>query len=241
MLVSIFRNSSTFLEAIVLLCAYAIVLLAAIILHELGHGYVAYLNGDETAKKAGRLSLNPAKHLSLVGTIMMLLVGFGWAKPVPIDPRNFREYKKSMILTSLGGVIVNLSLAFINSVGLALLLKFAPFSFPSRNFEYYLVQFFLYLFYLGMQVNVLLMVFNLLPIYPLDGFRIIETLAEPDNKFVNFMYRYGNWVMIAFIGISFISSSTFGTSLFGMVNDLAQLIFNKIWVSILGVGIGVSV
>jgi Zn-dependent protease len=235
MLVSIFRASSTFLEAIILLAAYAIVLLAAIILHELGHGYVAYLNGDETAKMAGRLSLNPAKHLSLVGTIMMLLVGFGWAKPVPIDPRNFREYKKGMILTSLGGVTVNLCLAFINSVGLALILKFAPSSFTTRNFEYYLVEFFLYLFYLGMQVNVLLMVFNLLPIYPLDGFRIVETLADPDNRFVNFMYRYGNWVMIAFIGISFVSSSVFGTSLFGMVNDLAQLIFNKIWGAILGV------
>ena len=94
----------------------------------------------------------------------------------------------------------------------------------------------MYLFYYGMFVNVLLMTFNLLPIYPLDGFRVVETLAEPDNKYVDFMYRYGNYVLLAFIAISYFLSWFNIPDLFDMVQDLAKMVFNLIWGG-LGVGI----
>ncbi len=215
--------------SLIILVAYLIVILSAIVLHELGHGYVAYFNGDMTAKDRGRLTLNPLKHLTPLGTLLLFLVGFGFAKPVPIDPRNFRDYKKGMVMTSLAGVTVNFILAVINSICLVLLLKFGQMSFASENFAFYATEFAYALFYYGMFVNILLMVFNLLPIYPLDGFRVVETLAEPNNKYVDFMYRYGNIVLLVFIGISYLLSWFNVPDLFDMVQDLAKMVFNALW------------
>src|SRR5690554_5060224 len=94
----------------ILISALAIILAAttAIVFHEVSHGYIAMKNGDYTAKSRGRLTLNPVAHFDLVGLLMILLVGFGWAKPVPIDPRNFNNYKKGMIMVSLSGVTTNI-------------------------------------------------------------------------------------------------------------------------------------
>ncbi|MDE5654828.1 MAG: site-2 protease family protein, partial [Clostridia bacterium] len=109
--------------AILCIIAYLIAMIFAIIGHELSHGYVALWNGDKTAKFMGRLSPNPAKHFDLIGFAMMLLVGFGWAKPVPIDPRNFKNYKKGMVLTALAGVTYNLIMAIIGTLCLAIIMK----------------------------------------------------------------------------------------------------------------------
>ena len=228
-------NGISGLTMLVLL-AYLIVILVAIILHEISHGYAAYFNGDMTPKASGRLTLNPLKHLTPIGTLLLFVVGFGFAKPVPIDPRNFRDYKKGMIMTSLAGVTTNFILALLSSIGLMLVLKFAPQTYESANFAYYANAFFLYMFYYGMFINVLLMVFNLLPIYPLDGFRVVETLAEPNNKYVDFMYKYGNFVLLAFILLSYMLSYLGIKDLFDMVQDLTRWVFNGIWGG-LGVGI----
>ena len=98
------------------------VILISLILHECAHGYVAYRCGDPTAKLLGRLSLNPAKHLDPVGTLCMFLLGFGWAKPVPVNPRNFRNYRRDDFLVSIAGVTVNLTI-FIASVLLSCLIN----------------------------------------------------------------------------------------------------------------------
>ena len=116
-------------QSMLVLLAYLIVILTAIVLHELSHGYAAYVNGDMTAKSRGRLTLNPLKHLTPIGTLLLFFVGFGFAKPVPIDPRNFRDYKKGMLMTSLAGVTMNLLLATINSICLALVLKFGAWTY----------------------------------------------------------------------------------------------------------------
>ncbi len=236
MVIRFIRQNGFNLQSLVYLMAYLIVILSAIVLHELSHGYVAYLNGDMTAKERGRLTLNPLKHLTPVGTLLLFLVGFGFAKPVPIDPRNFREYKKGMIQTSLAGVTMNFILALLNSICLVLLLKFGQTSFESLNAAYYATSFGYALSYYGMFVNILLMVFNLLPIYPLDGFRVVETLAEPDNKYVDFMYKYGSMVLLAFILISYMLSWINVPDLFDMVQGVARVIFNALWGTI-GVGI----
>lgn len=223
--------------SMLVLLAYLIVILTAIVLHELSHGYVAYLNGDMTAKSQGRLTLNPLKHLTPIGTLLLFLVGFGFAKPVPIDPRNFREFKKGMLTTSLAGVTMNFILATFNSIFLALVLKFGSWTYVGNmSFANYMTLFGYALFLYGMLVNVLLMVFNLLPIYPLDGFRVVETLAEPNNKYVDFMYKNGRFVLLAFIAISYLLSWLNIPDLFDMVQDLVKMTFNAIWG---GLGVGV--
>ena len=113
-------TSGNFVSGLLMLLAIVIVGAFAIMLHEVAHGYAAYLNGDFTAKYAGRLTLNPLKHFDILGTIMMLIVGFGWAKPVPIDSRNFTNYRKGMLMTSLAGVTMNLILAVVALIGLCI-------------------------------------------------------------------------------------------------------------------------
>ncbi|MDE7215800.1 MAG: site-2 protease family protein, partial [Clostridia bacterium] len=184
--------------------AYVIAMLVAIVGHEMAHGFVAYWNGDKTAKFMGRLSLNPIKHLDPMGFGLMLIVGFGWAKPVPIDPRNFKNYKKGMVLTSLAGVTFNFIVAFISALFLAIFSKITENVILDDNALSYFLIFISFLLQLSVTFNIVLMAFNLLPIYPLDGFRVIETLAKPNNKYVNFMYKYGSVVMLAILLISLV-------------------------------------
>ena len=103
---------------VIYLVYFAVVILLSLILHECGHAYAAYRCGDPTAKMLGRLTLNPAKHLDPIGTVCMVLFGFGWAKPVPVNPRNFRNYRKDDLIVSVAGIAVNLIL-FITSLALA--------------------------------------------------------------------------------------------------------------------------
>lgn len=205
-------SSGSFVSGLLMLLAIVIVGAFAIMLHEVSHGYAAYLNGDYTAKYAGRLTLNPLKHFDILGTIMMLLVGFGWAKPVPIDSRNFRSYRKGMLMTSLAGVTMNLMLAIVALIGLCIVtaifgaadivvsmvgvLYYGAGSSAAARYAY---QFFYYLCAYGVTINMTLFLFNLIPIYPLDGFRVVETLAKPDNAYVRFNYRYGNFLLIGVI------------------------------------------
>ncbi|MDE7328744.1 MAG: site-2 protease family protein [Clostridia bacterium] len=182
--------------------AYVIAIMVAIVGHEMAHGYVAYWNGDKTAKFMGRLSLNPIKHLDPIGFAMMMLVGFGWAKPVPIDSRNFKKYKKGMVMTALAGVTFNFIVAFISALILAIFTKLTASVALSDNALSYFLIFISYLLQLSVTFNIVLMAFNLLPIYPLDGFRVVETLAKPNNKYVNFMYKHGSQVMLVILLLS---------------------------------------
>ncbi|HOF57686.1 MAG TPA: site-2 protease family protein [Syntrophorhabdaceae bacterium] len=135
-------------------------LLYSIIIHELAHGWVAFKMGDPTAKWLGRLSLNPLKHLDPIGTIMLFVFGFGWAKPVPVNFNNLRDERKGLIFVSAAGITANIILAFCSF----LLLRFfvpSPFGVMSTV-----------LFYFA-QINIMLASFNLIPIPPLDGSKIL--------------------------------------------------------------------
>ena len=171
-------------------------------MHEFAHGIVAYWNGDDTAKLAGRLNVNPVKHFDPIGFLMLAVIGFGWAKPVPIDPRRFRNYKKGMITVSLAGVVCNFLIAFVATGLFALYLfatKSAVMNMQAGTAAYYAFSFFEYLLVYIVLINLTLMAFNLIPVYPLDGFRLVETLAKPDNRYVAFNYRYGSFLLLGLI------------------------------------------
>jgi Zn-dependent protease len=165
----------------------AIPLLYSIIFHELAHGWVAYLMGDPTAKSLGRLSLNPLKHLDPIGTIMLFIFGFGWAKPVPVNFNQLRDRHKGMILVSAAGIITNMLLAFC-ALFLNRLLSISPSSM-------YVV-----LLYYFAQINIILAAFNLIPLPPLDGSKILLGIASPSIQ--NFLFRierYGFFIIIALL------------------------------------------
>lgn len=178
-------NLQTILTYIVIYSA----LLVSLILHENAHGVAALYMGDTTAKDSGRLSLNPLKHLSPLGTLSLLIFHFGWAKPVPINPYNFRKKKLGNFLVSISGIITNFLLAFIFLV---------IFNFVISEVD---VNPYLILFVKSMvQYNVLLGVFNLIPLPPLDGSKIVMTfLPDKVNYKLLSMERYTNMILIALI------------------------------------------
>ena len=158
------------------------VLIFSVVLHEVAHGWMARAQGDNTAAMLGRLTLNPIPHLDPVGSLLvpglLALTGapvLGWARPVPVNPRNFREYKKGDILVSLAGVAVNFLLAFAFGLVLVLVVWLAravPAAAPSAE---YLVGMARY----GIRINFILMLFNLIPIPPLDGSHVFYHLLPP--------------------------------------------------------------
>lgn len=169
--------------------ALLIVLVISLSLHEFGHAFVAYKQGDMTPKIMGRVTLNPLAHIDPIGFVCCALFGFGWAKPVEINPIKFRNYKKGLFLTSIAGVTINIILAFLGCGIYYICLRFLPLT---NGFNLFLLYFGMFMY----TINLSLFVFNLLPVYPLDGFNCIAALTKYDNKFVNFMRKYGTLILI---------------------------------------------
>jgi len=165
----------------------AIPLLFSVIIHEVAHGWVAYRMGDPTAKWSGRLTLNPLKHLDPIGTLMLFLVGFGWAKPVPVNFNNLSDKRKGLIYVSSAGIVANILIAFIA------LLFIRLFSTPSSGIAvipvYYVVQ-----------INITLAALNLIPIPPLDGSKIMMGIVwERTPYFLVRLEPYGFFIIIGFL------------------------------------------
>jgi Zn-dependent protease len=181
----------------------AIAVLIILTFHEYAHGYIAYKLGDNTAKSLGRLSLNPIKHLDPFGAVCMLLFHFGWAKPVPINPRNFKNPKRDFALVALAGPLSNLILAFISAFFYLLLRAvFYGMSFPS-DFLYRLAYNALLFIYIFHSINLGLAIFNLIPVPPLDGSRILNVVLPPKVYFGIMKYErqiYLGLLLWLFIG-----------------------------------------
>ena len=169
--------------------------------HEFAPAFRAYKCGDATAKMEGRLSLNPLKHLDPAGFLLCALTGFGWAKPVPINPMNFRKYRSGLFLTANAGVAVNYIIAFL---AYPLFLVVFLYAHPATEVAYYATMFgylsFGYIFLYGLSV----VVFNLLPLNPLDGFRVVESLTREINPVRRFLKNYGKYILIALVLESFL-------------------------------------
>ncbi|MCD5404897.1 MAG: site-2 protease family protein [Desulfotomaculum sp.] len=155
----------------------------ALTFHEYAHAVVAYKLGDPTAKYSGRLTLNPIPHVDPIGMLMLFFVGFGWAKPVPVNPYNFNKPKRDMVLVSLAGPLSNVILA------IAFALLFGVFyAFGSQV----LVD----VVYKIIWINVVLAVFNMLPIPPLDGSKILAGILPGDSAWLNYLEQYGFIILI---------------------------------------------
>ncbi len=175
------------------------VILISLTAHEYCHGYVAYRLGDPTAKQEGRLSLNPLKHIDPIGFIMLILIRFGWAKPVPVRPAYFQNPRKGMMWTACAGPISNLALAVISGFATAMLQLIANHLTISQmsGFGFEILSYLYTFFYLMVLVNVGLAFFNLIPVHPLDGYRILGYFLP--SSFEMFFIRYGQYIQIGLI------------------------------------------
>lgn len=191
MLLDLLKSGDFSAQTIISLLLYIVIILISLSVHELSHGYAAYLCGDATARNLGRLTLNPLAHLDPIGTFMMLVFGFGYAKPVPINPRNFNHYKRDLCIVSLAGPASNLLLAFFGTLAFYLTGIFLPYevkvSIGGNVWFNFCISF--------ITANTSLCVFNLLPIPPLDGSRILS--AALPGKIAYYYLKYERYIMIA--------------------------------------------
>ncbi len=186
-----------FVGSLISIVASFIAVTAVLTMHEFSHALVAYKCGDPTPKWNRRLTLNPLRHFDPIGLVCFTLVGFGWANPVPINPSNFKRYRLGLALTACAGVVTNYIFAFlIYPVSLAVLFYMPEIPFLTE----FLTDITGYLFAYSLSFCV----FNLLPLYPLDGFRLVDALNRRRGKFFRFLRQNGQWILLGLIAESFI-------------------------------------
>ena len=183
---------------ILYLVASFIAVAVVLSLHEFAHAFVAYTCGDMTPKMYGRLTVNPIAHFDLLGLLMFTFAGFGWAKPVPINPNNFRHYKRGLGFTAAAGVVMNYLCAFLFYPIYLVILYYVNLPWAPIN---YFLQFLLLLMY---TYSLSFCVFNLIPLPPLDGWRVAEAVNRKRGRVFRFFQRYGNIILLILIGIHFL-------------------------------------
>jgi len=168
------------------------ILLLSLSIHEFAHGMVSTLLGDSTPGRDGRLTLNPLRHLDLFGTLILLTAGFGWAKPVRIDINSYKNKYSGLVLTSLAGPLSNFLIAVLFTFFLRLIVVNDAFKYMQTESVINIIQY-------VMIINILLFIFNMIPIPPLDGSRIITAIFNRNRAFVQNYNRYGVYVLLALL------------------------------------------
>lgn len=224
MLSLILSGRLTFQSAVADVFAILLIIFLILPFHEWAHAFTASLLGDKAIKQRGRLSINPLDHIDPMGALCMLLFGFGWAKPVPIDPRNFKNPKVGMAITALMGPVANIVAGFVGMLIYYTLVIFFPAFTLASTVGGFITTFLS--FYVS--CNVGLAVFNLIPIPPLDGSKILFVFL-PD-KYVNFFYRYQQIFFIALFALLFLGAfngilSFLNNGLYNAMSAVASLPF----------------
>ncbi len=207
-----------FIELLASFFAVAIVLT----MHEFSHAFVAYKCGDPTPKHSGRLTLNPMRHFDPLGLVLFAFAGFGWAKPVPVNPYNFKNKRWGEFWTSIAGVLTNFLFALLIFPICVLVLDWAWSATPQTLGHTFLVDFFTSLFL----YSITFCAFNLFPLYPLDGFRALEAMDKKHGKIYWFLRRNGQYILLGLIAWSFVCNSLLsrtGMSLFYYSNVLQRV------------------
>ncbi len=197
--------------------------LMAVTVHEVAHGYVAYRLGDPTAHNSGRLTLNPMAHLDLVGTLMIALIGFGWAKPVPVNPSYFRRPAKDMMWVAMAGPVSNVLFALAYAIIWKVIAMVAPGLGDPLSRQLEPLDMFLYF---GIYLNIILASFNMLPIPPLDGSRVLTYFLPPHlaRRFGE-LDRYG---MLMVAGVIFVIPWLTGIRIVSVVAGSAMSVFEAL-------------
>ncbi len=203
----LFSSNLTAQDAVIHFLITIFVYLISLTIHEFAHAFVAYKCGDQTAKLSGRMTLNPLKHLDMMGFLMFIFLGVGWAKPVPTNPMNYRKFKKGTRAVAISGITANLLLGLLSAGIIAILTATVGINGVAMSYVYYILFYF-------MLVNSFLVMFNIMPIPPMDGFNFIATFCKPDNKFLNFMARNALRIFIGILLLGFITDLMFGFDIF---------------------------
>lgn len=199
MLISLISGNFSVMNAVIYFLSSCMVIFGAMPVHELAHAYTAHKLGDNTAKWQGRLSFNPFAHIDYLGALMIILFGFGWAKPVEINTLNFKKPKLYMAISALAGPVSNLIMAFLSSI-ISGFVVFLISKGIAVAFLTYLFSFFMFF----TEINISLAVFNLVPIPPLDGSKLLFSVL-PDRIYFKIL-QYENFFIIAIIALCYFGS-----------------------------------
>lgn len=215
------------MEAVIVFLITVFVFLISLSMHEFSHALMAYKLGDITPKVTGRLTLNPFKHLSLSGFLWFIILGIGWAKPVPVNPLNFKKFRTGIRCVSIAGITANFVLGLLAAIIYAILAATVGFSSVAMDYVFLVLQYF-------MIVNSFLALFNLLPIYPLDGFNFVSSFLRADNKFIQYNVKNGYKILLVILLICLLIEILFS---FDILSWLLSLLYNYVFVPIALLGV----
>lgn len=223
----LFDSSLSPQEAVLMLIISLLVFFISLSVHEFAHALAAYKMGDPTPKLMGRLSLNPMKHIDMSGLLFFIFLGVGWAKPVQCNPLNFKKYKTGTRIVSIAGICANVLLGLLSAGIYAILLATVGINSYALDIVFIVLKYF-------MIVNSSLALFNLLPIFPLDGFNFVSSFMKTENKFIKFNLKNGYNLMFAILIGSILIDLLFGFDIFSWY---LSLLHNYVFVPIALLGV----